>query len=129
MTNLLEMYKCDICGNLVEIVESGEEELVCCGQPMRKLKEHTKDNEMYTEKHVPLVTKTETGYNIKIGSQPHPMENEHYIVFIEANSPDKKYVKRKYLHPGEKPELDLKCNCNEIIVRAYCNIHGLWTSD
>ncbi len=129
MTNILEMYKCNICGNIVEIVAAGYGEPVCCGEPMALLKEHAKDEEMLHEKHIPFVTKTDDGFEIKVGSILHPMIDEHYIMFIEANSPDKRYVKRKYLYPGEEPQLSLKCECNEITVRELCNIHGLWTTD
>ena len=129
MTKILEMYKCNICGNIVEVVASGVGELVCCGEVMELLKEHTKAEEMLQEKHIPFVNRTESGFDIKIGTIPHPMTDEHYIMFIEANSPDKRYVKRKYLYPGESPEMELKCVCDEITVREYCNIHGLWTTD
>ena len=129
MTKILEMYKCNICGNIVEVVASGDGELVCCGEVMEHLKEHTKDEEMLQEKHVPYVTKTEDGFEIKVGTIPHPMVNEHYIMFIETNSPDKRYVKRKYLFPGEEAQLNLKCDCDEITAREYCNIHGLWTTE
>ena len=129
MTKILEMYKCEICGNLVEVVFSGEGELVCCGEPMKKLKENTKSQEMSGEKHVPIIEKTDEGVIIKVGATPHPMENEHYIMFIEANSADKRYVKRKYLYPNEEPVLNLKCSCDKVIARELCNIHGLWTSE
>lgn len=129
MTKILEMYKCNICGNIVEVVASGYGELVCCGEPMEHLKEHTKEEEMLGEKHIPFVTKSDNGFEIKVGSIPHPMTDEHYIMFIEANSPDKRYVKRKYLYPGEEPEMNLKCACDDVVVRELCNIHGLWTTD
>ena len=129
MTEILEMYKCEICGNLVEVVFSGEGELVCCGEPMKKLKENTKLKEMAGEKHVPIVEKTDEGVTIKVGATPHPMENEHYIMFIEANSADKRYVKRKYLYPNEEPVLNLKCSCDKVIARELCYIHGLWTTE
>ncbi len=129
MTKILEMYKCNICGNIVEIVASGYGELVCCGEPMEHLKEHTKEEEMLGEKHIPFVTKTDNGFDIKVGSIPHPMTDEHYIMFIEANSPDKRYVKRKYLYPGEEPEMNFKCTCDDVVVRELCNIHGLWMTN
>ncbi len=129
MTKILEMYKCNICGNIVEVVLSGEGELVCCGQPMEKMEEHTNNEEMTGEKHVPVIEKTQDGVIVKVGSIPHPMENEHYIMFIEVNSKDKRYVKRKYLHPHEEPVLNLKCSCDKVIARELCNIHGLWTSN
>ena len=128
MTEILEMYKCNVCGNLVEVVLNGEGELVCCGQPMEHLKEKTHTEEMMDEKHVPVIEKTENGVEIRVGSTLHPMIDSHYIMFIEANSADKRYVKRKYLHPNEEPVLNLKCYCDKVIARGLCNIHGLWIS-
>ena len=130
MTEQLEFYRCNVCGNFVEVVFSGDGELVCCGQPMEHLKPKNKSEEMMGEKHVPVIHTTDSGFDIKVGSVPHPMEESHYIAFIEATSPDKRYVKRKYLVPHEEPVLKLKCNCDDgIIAREFCNIHGLWTSE
>lgn len=130
MTEILEFYKCNVCGNFVEVVFSGVGELVCCGQPMEKMKEQTSKEEMLGEKHVPVLTKTEDGVEIRVGSIPHPMEDSHYIMFVEAHSEDKRYVKRKYLYPHEEPVLKLKCDCNEVVIaRELCNIHGLWSSE
>lgn len=129
MTEKLELYRCNICGNLVEVVLSGEGELVCCSQPMEKLREQMQGEEMLKEKHVPVITKTVDGVEIKIGSEPHPMEEKHHIMFIEVNSADKRYVKRKYLLPHESPGLNLKCSCDKVVARELCNIHGLWVSD
>ena len=128
MTEKLEMYKCNICGNLVEVVLSGKGELVCCGEPMEKMFEKTQDEEMRGEKHVPVVSKNGDELEIRVGSIPHPMEENHYIQFIEVNSPDKRYVKRKYLYPNEEPVLKYKCNCAKVEARELCNIHGLWIS-
>ena len=128
MTEILQIYKCNICGNIVEVLHEGVGELVCCSQPMVLYNENKTDAS--TEKHVPVIEKLENGkIRIKVGSQPHPMENEHYIEFIEAISPDKKYVKRKYLHPQEEPMMDFKCDCDKIIARELCNIHGLWRNE
>ena len=128
MTKKLELYKCNVCGNLIEVVLSGEGELVCCGQAMEKLVPKTDKNEMIGEKHVPIIEKTEDGLLVKVGSQPHPMEQEHYITFIEAISEDERYIKRKYLFPHEVAELNLKCSCDKVIAREFCNIHGLWSN-
>lgn len=128
MTKFLEFYKCNICGNFIEVVLPGAGELVCCGQPMERVREQTKGEETLEEKHVPVITKTEDGVEIRVGEIPHPMEDNHFIMFIEANSADKRYVKRKYLYPHEEPVLKLKCGCDEVIARELCNIHGLWTS-
>jgi len=131
MTEKLNLYKCEICGNLVEVVIPGDGELVCCGKPMVYL-EAKKNDEMAGEKHVPVFTHTdEGGLVIKIGAEPHPMIPEHYIMFIESISPDKNCVHRHYLYAGEAPEMILEQYKNKIIAREYCNIHGLWeaTSD
>ncbi len=128
MTERLELYKCQICGNLVEVVLNGYGQLVCCGQNMIHLEEQTNADELLNEKHVPIIERTEEGVSVFVGSVPHPMVPEHYIQFIEAISPDKRYVKRKYLYPNEEPLLVVKCGCEEVIAREYCNVHGAWTS-
>ena len=123
-----EIYKCKVCGNIVEIVNEGAGELVCCNEPMIKIEVQTHEEEI-GEKHIPVIIKGDNGeYFVKIGSEEHPMTEEHHIDFIEAISQDKKYITRKYLQAGEKPELKLECKCYELTVRAYCNIHGLWES-
>jgi len=126
MTKKLELYKCDICGNLVEVVLTGDGELVCCGQPMNLLEEQTMKDEMLNEKHVPVINIGDDNIEVRVGSVPHPMTEEHYIQFIEAYSKDKRYIKRKYLFPNEEPVLKLKCDCKDTIARELCNIHGLW---
>ncbi len=129
MTEKLQIYKCNVCGNIVEVINSGVGELLCCSVPMEQLNEQTEDKSLQ-EKHVPIVKFESENKTIRVGSIPHPMEKEHYIVFIEAISPDKKYLKRKYLTPGDEPKLELKhCTCSEFKARELCNIHGLWTSD
>lgn len=127
MTELMQIYKCNICGNIVEVLHAGNGELVCCGEPMMLYTENTVD--AAAEKHVPVIEKTEDGkIRIRVGSVPHPMIEEHYIEFIEAISPDGKYLKRKYLHPNEEPVMEFKCDCDKIIARELCNIHGLWSA-
>ena len=128
MTNKLELYKCNICNNMVEIVLNGYGKLVCCDQEMELLIPNIHDGAI--EKHVPVVEDIEGGKVIKVGSAPHPMEPEHYIQFIEVISSDEKYVKREYLYPGEEPKMELKCNCagKDIFARENCNIHGLWSN-
>ena len=128
MTKILEFYKCRVCGNFVEVVLPGAGELVCCGQPMERMREQTQSEEMLGEKHVPVVSKEGDELTVRVGSVPHPMEDEHFIMFIEVNSPDKRYVKRKYLYPHEEPVLKYKCSCDKVEARELCNIHGLWTS-
>ena len=130
MTEKLQLYKCNICGNIVEVIHEGYGSLVCCSLPMELLEEKTTDEQMQ-EKHVPIVTMEGDNKTIRVGTIPHPMEKEHYIMFIEAISPDKKYLKRKYLTPAEEPKMDLKqcCHYDEFTARELCNLHGLWVSE
>ena len=119
-----EIYKCNICGNIVEVLHGGVGELVCCGQPMEKISEKNKDEGL--EKHVPVIEKTENGIIVKVGSIPHPMDENHYIEWIEVIV-DGKYC-RKFLKPGDKPEAEFCVKGEAISAREYCNIHGLWIS-
>jgi len=125
MTKLNEVYKCAICGNIVEVVHASAGQLVCCGHPMTLLKENTVDASK--EKHIPLIERQENQILIKVGSIEHPMEEKHYIEWIELQTSDNIY--RKYLKPGEKPEAVFKTNEDIICVREYCNIHGLWKAE
>lgn len=127
MAEKMQVYKCDICGNVVEVLHEGAGELVCCGKPMKLLSEKTED--LGAEKHVPVVEVVEDKMFVKVGSTPHPSEDNHYIEFIEVISHDNKYIKRKYLTPGEKPELELKPKYKKFYMRAYCNLHGLWSGN
>jgi len=124
MTELNQIYKCNICGNIVEVLHAGAGTLVCCGQPMELLKEKTED--IGKEKHVPVIEKTVSGVKVLVGSVPHPMEDKHYIEFIEIIADGK--VCRKYLKPGDKPEAEFETKAVNISAREYCNIHGLWKS-
>lgn len=125
MTKKLEMYKCSICGNFVEVVLEGAGELVCCGQPMNLLKANTTDAAQ--EKHVPFFVKKDAELEVRIGSVLHPMTDEHYIQFIEVFSDDEKYVKRKYLFPTDEPIFPLKgYDIGSLTAREFCNLHGLW---
>ncbi len=125
MTNKLDIFKCNVCGNIIEVVLSGGGKLVCCNQPMELLKPKTADTT--TEKHVPVLEENGEEKLIRIGSTPHPMEDEHYIQFIEVISKDHKWVKRKYLKAHEQPEMKFKCKCeNKFDAFELCNIHGLW---
>jgi len=119
-----QIYKCNVCGNIIELLYVGGGELVCCGQPMELLKEKTEDQG--NEKHVPVIEKTKTGVKVKVGSVPHPMEQKHYIQWIEILADDKVY--RKYLVPGVAPEAEFETMANNIVAREYCNLHGLWRS-
>lgn len=124
MTNKDEVYRCNICGNIVEVVHEGVGELVCCGEPMELLKPQTEDKGY--EKHVPVVEEIEEGVKIKVGSNPHPMEEEHYIEWIQVKLKNGKTC-RKYLKPSQKPEANFSVKKEEIEkVREYCNVHSLW---
>ena len=122
MTELLEIYKCEICGNIVEMVHGGMGELVCCGQPMNLLPEQTAD--FAVEKHVPVVEQTDHGIKVTVGSTLHPMEENHYIEWIEVVASGKAY--REFLKPGAAPEATFCISGDITSVREYCNVHGLW---
>jgi superoxide reductase len=124
MTKLLQIYKCEVCGNIVEMVHAGQGELVCCGQPMKLFTENTVD--AAREKHVPVMEKTAVGIKVKVGSVPHPMEEKHYIEWIEVISGGKAY--RQFLNPGEAPEATFALQDEQVTLREYCNLHGLWKS-
>ena len=125
MTQKKQIYKCEICGNIVEMLHGGAGELVCCGQPMKLFEE--KNQEEGQEKHVPVIEKTEKGTLVKVGSAPHPMEGDHFIEWIEIIVGDK--YGRKFLRPGDKPEVEFEINyADNMMARDYCNVHGLWRS-
>ena len=124
MTEQKQIYKCNICGNMVEVLHQGIGQLVCCGQPMELLQEKSKDAGQ--EKHLPVVEKSESGVKVKVGSVPHPMEEKHYIEWIEIIAGGRVY--RKFLKPGDKPEAEFEIRAEKIKARDYCNIHGLWKS-
>ncbi|MCK4574998.1 desulfoferrodoxin [candidate division WOR-3 bacterium] len=125
MTKRLQVYKCDICGNIVEVLHEGVGELVCCGQPMKLFEEKTKEQEG-KEKHLPVIEKTEKGFLVKVGSIQHPMEEKHYIEWIEVIANGKVY--RQFLKPGDIPEATFDTEAENITIREYCNVHGLWKS-
>lgn len=122
MTERFQVYKSELCGNIVEVLQGGAGDLVCCGQPMVLLKENTVDASK--EKHVPVVTKVEGGFKVSVGSVPHPMEEKHYIQWIELIADGTVY--RKHLKPGDTPEAVFHVNASAVTAREYCNLHGLW---
>jgi len=124
MTERLQIYKCEVCGNIVEVLHSGKGELVCCGQPMKLMGEKTEEEGR--EKHLPVVEKVDTGIKVKVGSVLHPMEEKHYIEWIEVEIDSKAY--REFLSPGNPPEAEFPVEVEKFSVREYCNIHGLWKS-
>lgn len=125
MTELNQIYKCNVCGNMVEVVHTGVGELVCCGQPMELLEEKEKDEGL--EKHTPILEQQEDGWLVKIGSVEHPMEEKHYIEWVELLVDDLVY--RTYLKPGQSPEVLFSVIGEPVSARAYCNVHGLWRSE
>lgn len=125
MTAKRQIYKCNICGNVIEVLHAGVGQLVCCGQPMELLNE--KETDIGLEKHVPVIEKTERGIKVKVGSTPHPMEEKHYIEWIEISVEGRIY--RKFLKPDDRPEAEFGIKTDKIEAREYCNIHGLWKSE
>ena len=122
MTNKLEIYKCEVCGNIIEVIHTGKGALTCCNQPMKLMVENTVD--AAKEKHVPVVEKNNGKLKIKVGEVAHPMEEKHYIEWIEIISGD--HVETQFLNPGDLPEATFNIDKENIIVREYCNLHGLW---
>ncbi|TDA25008.1 MAG: desulfoferrodoxin [Archaeoglobi archaeon] len=125
MTELLQVYKCEICGNIVEVLHAGRGQLVCCGRPMKLME--VKKVEEGKEKHLPVVERSGDRIVVKVGSVPHPMEEKHYIEWIEILADGNVY--RKHLKPGEKPMAEFSLKAEKVSARGYCNIHGLWQSD
>jgi superoxide reductase len=119
-----QVFKCNVCGNIVELLHVGGGTLVCCGQPMQLLQENSVDASK--EKHVPVIEKTKNGVKVKIGSVPHPMETMHFIEWIEIIADGQ--ILRKFLKPGDKPEAEFCTSAKTITAREYCNLHGLWKS-
>lgn len=117
-----QVYRCSVCGNIVEVLTVGGGELVCCGKPMELQTENTVDASK--EKHVPVVERTSDGFKVTVGSVPHPMEEKHFIMWIELIADGKAY--REFLKPGEKPEAFFCLKAEKVAAREYCNLHGLW---
>jgi len=125
MTERFKVYKCEICGNIVEVLHEGRGALVCCGQPMNLYDEKTADSS--TEKHVPVIEKTDDGFKIIVGSTLHPMDEDHYIEWIELTADGKSC--KQYLKPGDEPAATFCLKADKVIAREYCNKHGLWRSE
>ena len=123
MGKKLQIYKCEACGNIVEVVHDGIGELVCCGEPMKLFVENTVD--AAKEKHVPVMEQVGEGIKVKVGAVPHPMEEKHYIEWVEVlDAQGKAY--RQFLAPGQAPEAVFSVKGDTLILREYCNLHGLW---
>lgn len=125
MTVRLQVYKCEVCGNIVEVLHEGVGELVCCNQPMKLHEENTVDAAQ--EKHVPVIERTEEGVLVKVGSDPHPMEQKHYIEWVQLLADGK--ACRQFLEPGAAPEALFEISATDVAAREYCNLHGLWKGE
>ena len=121
----LQVYKCGVCGNIVEVLHVGGGALVCCGRPMDMLAENTTD--AATEKHVPVIEQDEAGIKVRVGQVAHPMDQSHYIEWIEVIADDR--VCRRFLSPGDVPEAVFHVQGGQITARAFCNLHGLWKAE
>ena len=122
MTKRLEVYKCEVCGNITMVMHAGKGELVCCEQPMKLMAENTVD--AAKEKHVPVIEKTDAGYTVKVGSVPHPMEEKHLIEWIELQAGDDVHL--AFLEPGAAPQASFAVQADQVSAREFCNLHGLW---
>lgn len=119
-----QIYKCDICGNIVEVLHGGAGDLVCCGEEMKLFEEKTADEGK--EKHVPVLESSGDDVQVKVGSNPHPMEEKHYIQWIEITDGDT--ICKQFLKPGDDPQAVFKGVKAGVTAREYCNVHGLWKS-
>ncbi|KPL19143.1 MAG: desulfoferrodoxin [candidate division Zixibacteria bacterium SM23_81] len=122
MTEKMQVYKCETCGNIVEMLHGGAGQMICCGKPMKLYVENTVD--AAKEKHVPVVEKTADGFKVKVGSVAHPMEAQHYIEWIQVIADGQTY--RQFLKPGGVPEATFCIEADQVTAREYCNLHGLW---
>jgi len=122
MAERMQVYKCDVCGNIVFVLDGGVGDLTCCDEPMKLMEEKTADAS--TEKHVPVVEKIDGGVKVTVGSVPHPMVEDHWIEWIEVSAGDK--VCRQFLSPGDPPEATFAIEADAVTAREYCNKHGLW---
>lgn len=125
MAKRLEVYKCEQCGNIIETMWGGEGELVCCGQPMKLMVEGTTD--AAKEKHVPVIEKTDKGFKVKVGAVAHPMEEKHWIQWIELVADGVSYT--RFLNPGDAPEAEFCISASKVTAREYCNLHGHWKAE
>ena len=122
MAQRLQIYKCQACGNIVEVINGGNGELTCCGEPMELLDEKSAD--AATEKHVPVIEQIDDGYKVTVGTTLHPMTAEHHIEWIELLADGKAY--RQFLGAGDDPIAKFKLQANTVTAREHCNVHGLW---
>lgn len=120
----MNVYRCELCGNIVEVLHVGGGTLVCCGQPMKRLVENTTD--AATEKHVPVIEASGGAVKVSVGSVAHPMAEDHFIEWIEVSAGN--VVCRRYLSAGEAPVATFEIAADGLVARAHCNLHGLWKS-
>ena len=121
-TQKLQVYKCKVCGNMVEVVHAAGGTMVCCNQTMTLLREGETDAAV--EKHVPVITKLDNGFKVAIGAIGHPMEDKHFIEWIELVADGRAY--REFLKPGQPPEATFMIHADQVSAREFCNLHGLW---
>lgn len=127
MTEIGQVYRCDVCGNIVAVLCAGPGELVCCEVPMELLE--AKQGDVGPEKHIPIIEGSDDGIKVKVGEVPHPMEENHYIQWVELSTDNQTYI--QFLEQGDEPEANFPVKFiegEEINARSYCNIHGLWKS-
>ncbi|MHC4663619.1 MAG: desulfoferrodoxin [Planctomycetota bacterium] len=122
MADRLQIFKCELCGHIIEILHEGQGELVCCNQPMTALAENSTD--AAKEKHVPVIEKTDAGVKIMVGSVAHPMQDDHHIEWIQILAGGK--ACREFLEPGGEPVAFFPVKADDVSAREYCNLHGLW---
>ena len=127
MTEKRQIYKCNYCGNIVEVLHEGVGELVCCNKPMELMKENTVDASL--EKHVPVIERNGSQVTVKVGSVEHPMEESHYIEWIELYTDQDKKAQKVFLKPGDKPVAEFTTTAKKVTAREYCNLHKLWKAE
>lgn len=120
-----DLYRCAICGNIVQLMVTGQGNLVCCGKEMEMLEAKNHEDAVF-EKHIPIFIQNNDNFEVRVGEVLHPMLNEHYIQFIQAISEDKSFIQTKFLEPNQEPKMFLNSDANCKFAREYCNIHGLW---
>lgn len=125
MSERMQVYWCETCGAIVEVIRGGTGRLVCCAKPMKLLKENTVDAAL--EKHVPVIERADGGYRVTVGSTLHPMLEEHYIEWIELVAGND--ILRTYLKPGDKPQVFFRTDAASVFAREHCNLHGHWRKD
>jgi len=125
MAKRLQLFRCEVCGHIIMVFGEGGGTLTCCKQPMTLVTENTTD--AATEKHVPVIEKTASGYKVKVGDVPHPMEEAHFIQWVELIAGDTLCC--QFLHPGDAPEATFDVQADAVSAREYCNLHGYWKGE